>query len=72
MGTFAESTNTGRKYISEKHRKIAMAKELFVWSLLKEDVDLRDDARCSGCLEELIEWRDKCLDYIRRSSDFPA
>ena len=71
MGTFAEASNAERKYISDKHRKIAMAKELFVHSLIKEDVDLRDDARCSDCLEELIMWRDLALDFVRRQSDFP-
>ena len=71
MGTFNEAYNNGRKFVSEKHRKTALAKDLFIASLIKEDKDLRADAACLDCLEELLEWRDKCLDYVRRSSDFP-
>ncbi len=70
MGTFNEATNTGRKYISEKHRHLELAKELFIQSLIKEDVELRADANCLDCLDELIEWRDLCLDFVRRTSRF--
>ena len=72
MGTFNESSNSSRKYINDKHRRIALAKDLFIASLIKEDKDLRADASCLGCLEELVEWRDRVLDYTRRCSDFPS
>ena len=70
MGTFNESSNKTRKYVSEKHRHLELAKELFIQSLIKEDVNLRDDARCLDCLDELLEWRDLCLDFVRRTKRF--
>ena len=49
-----------------REERVALAKELFIASLMKEDKDLRSDAHCLDCLEELIEWRDLALDYVRR------
>ena len=70
MATFNEAYNGERKFVSEKHRHRALAKDLFLASLIKEDKDLRADAACLNCLDELLEWRDRCIDYVRRSSDF--
>ena len=71
MGTFAEANSRSRKFISKEHRMKSLAKDLFIESLLKPDHELRNNAKEQGCLDELIEWRDLCLDWIRRTSDFP-
>lgn len=63
MGTFNEAN--GYKFINDKHRRIELAKDLFIASLLKEDIDLRADARCLDCLEELLEWRDLALEFTK-------
>ncbi len=69
MGTFNEAEGT-RKFTSEKHRRVALAKDLFIASLIKEDKDLRADAKCLDCLEELVERRELVLDFTKRQTDF--
>ena len=55
-------------YTDDKAKRVELAKELFIASLIKEDVELRADAHCLDCLEELIEWRDAALEFTRNKA----
>jgi hypothetical protein len=56
----------------DKAEKRNRALGLFVESVLKADVELRQCAHNQKCFHELLEWRDEVLEYLnkRRQEEF--
>ena len=50
----------------ERKERMKLAKELFLLSLIKEDRELRADARTMGVLDELLEYRDLAIQFTER------
>ena len=54
-----------KEQLTRKER-LKLAKELFLLSLIKEDRDLRADARTMGVLDELLEYRDLAIQFTEQ------
>ena len=55
-----------------KHEKRKDAFHIFYESVLKADHELRQDAHDQKCYNELMEWREEIIDYLksRRVEEF--
>ena len=71
-GVQRKQLHSNRFLDKDMNTKYNMAMDLFIESVIKPDHELRNDARNSECLDELLHIREDVLEYlytIRRRKD---